>query len=147
MLGLTGPEGAVKAFQFGVVQGQMNEAEAFGAPGFHQGGNQQPVQEAPLAAGVAEGQQGVDVRVLLVRSQLQPARDHHLVHLLEMHQLLLGQGDQGWNDAGAVRVFDHEAHGQGRGLALAVGVIDQKRVEMLQDVPGPGRIGLRCQLW
>ena len=119
----------------------MDEAEAFRPPAFHDGGDQQPVQEALFASGAAQVDQGVYVGILAVGHQLQPPLFHQRIDLLKMLQFLLGQFDQGRQDAGAVGILDHEAHGQSRGLALRVGVVDQELVEIFENVVRPLGIG------
>ena len=100
-----------------------------------------PAIEALLAAVTHQLHQLIDVGVLRIVHQSQAAAFHQRVDLPEMFQFLLGQGDQRGNDLQAVRVFDRETQRQCRGLALAIGVVTQEGVEIIEYRIHPIRVG------
>jgi len=120
----------VEIFELGILEGRGNDPETLGAAAFDQRGDEQPIQESRLAPVAHARHQPVDVGVLDVLDQRQAARCHECVDLAKVLELFLGHRDQRRDDAGAIRVFHHQAHGERRCLALAVGMILKKGVEV-----------------
>ena len=87
------------------------------------------------------GEKLVDVGILGVVNQLESTFFHQGVNLLEVFQFLLGHVDQGGNDRRSIRILDHQAHGQGGGFSLAIGVVAEKFVKMVDYHLDPFGIG------
>ena len=120
-------------------QGGGDEAETFASAGFEDPGDEKTVQEIGLRPFPVLPRQAVDVGVLPVGAEDQSARRHVPVHLGEMLQLFAREIDHRRHELRAVGVVRQHVHRASRGLALAVRVVLQERIEVLKNGLRPGR--------
>ena len=81
---------------------------------------------------IAAAAAAVEESRAVIREQ-QAALVNDPIHDLKMLQLFASKFDQRLDDGALVGVAHHERHARGCGLALARGVVQQERVEILED--------------
>jgi len=133
------PQACVKFTHLLVLEFTGQQAEALGAAALDDRCNQHAVDQPFVTSVTRRIEQSFDVQVRLVFAQCQSALCTYLVDFPEVLKFLAREVDQVRNHCRPIRVLDDEAHGHGRCLALAVGVIEQEGIEIPAHDFDPGR--------
>ena len=136
---------SVESPELGIGERPGEERESLAAPGLDDRCHEEPIQLPLRGGGSHQRLERLGIRVTGITAQRQPPPLEELEHPGEVPALLACEPGHVRRESRDVRVRLEQRQGVCRRLLLAVGVIDEHRVEVLERVRQPLLPGLTAE--